>query len=150
MDTTVPDRACAFLTLGCARGDWTTATLTLVDVTGTWEGPFVIRTTAGGGYERRIRWVLQQKGAKVRGEVQGPDGGSVGSIEGMVNGEVFSWRLTGPFVSTTWGRAPSQSFRGEATVNTDELSGRADGWACPCTYVLRRVGTQPIKEKQQM
>jgi len=28
------------LSLGCARGDWTTETLTLVDITGTWEGPF--------------------------------------------------------------------------------------------------------------
>ena len=28
------------LSLGCALGDWTTATMTLVDVTGTWEGPF--------------------------------------------------------------------------------------------------------------
>jgi len=27
------------LSLGCARGDWTTETLTLVDVTGAWEGP---------------------------------------------------------------------------------------------------------------
>ena len=26
--------------LGCARGDWTSQTLTLVDVTGTWEGPY--------------------------------------------------------------------------------------------------------------
>jgi len=29
----------ALLSLGCARGDWTTETLTQVDVTGTWEEP---------------------------------------------------------------------------------------------------------------
>jgi hypothetical protein len=42
------------LSLGCARGDWTTETLTLVDVTGTWEGQF--RYT-GTTLERPIRWV---------------------------------------------------------------------------------------------
>jgi len=30
----------ALSSLGCARGDWTTETLTLVDLTGTWEGSF--------------------------------------------------------------------------------------------------------------
>ena len=28
----------AFPSLGCARGDWISETLTLVDVTGSWEG----------------------------------------------------------------------------------------------------------------
>src|SRR5262250_1158482 len=59
------------LSLGCARGDWTTETLTLVDVTGTWEGPFVLRPSGGAAYERRIRWVLQQNGPKVTGRVEG-------------------------------------------------------------------------------
>src|SRR5262249_17803934 len=132
------------LSLGCARGDWTTETLTLVDVTGTWEGSF--RTVAGT--ERTTRWVLQQKGAKVRGEVQGPDGAPVGSVEGLVNGEVFSWQLNGHLMRLTWGNPPSRSYRGEATVNSDEFSGRADGLACPCTFILRRVSAEAIKDKK--
>ena len=55
------------LSLGCARGDWTTETLTLVDVTGTWEGQFRFGGPGGGAAERTTRWVLQQKGGKVRG-----------------------------------------------------------------------------------
>jgi len=78
------------LSLGCARGDWTTETLTLVDVTGTWKGQFRLDGPNARGTERPTRWVLQQKGGKVRGQVQGPDGVSVGSIEGLVNGEVFN------------------------------------------------------------
>src|SRR5215468_9277076 len=56
------------LSLGCARGDWTTETLTLVDVTGTWEGSFRFSI---GPIGRPMRWVLQQKGGKVKGEVRG-------------------------------------------------------------------------------
>src|SRR5262245_48916918 len=85
--------ALALSSLGCARGDWTTETLILVDVTGTWEGVFKNQ----GRVERTTRWVLQQKGGKVRGEAQGPDGAPLASIEGLVNGEVFSWRLAGAF-----------------------------------------------------
>src|SRR5215813_3469947 len=70
----------ALLSLGCARGDWTTETLTLLDVTGTWEGMFRLRGQSAG-YERTIRWVLQQNGSKVKGEVQGPGGAEIGSIE---------------------------------------------------------------------
>src|SRR5262245_47721765 len=72
-----------FFSLGCARGDWTTETLTLVDVTGTWEGIFKLR----GRIERTARWVLQQKGGKVKGEAQVPDGAPLASIEGLVNGD---------------------------------------------------------------
>jgi len=124
----------ALSVVGCARGDWTTETLTLVDVTGTWEGVF--RT---GGIERTTQWALQQKGGKVRGEVQRLDGTSVGSIEGLVNGEVFSWRATGAFLSIPQGNAPSRFYRGELTVTIDEMSGRADGPYCPCTVRLRRA-----------
>src|SRR5262244_3490604 len=85
----------ALLLVGCARGDWTTETLTLVDVTGTWEGVFKFQGFAGA--ERSTRWMLQQKGGKVRGEAQGLDGARVAPIEGLVNGEVFSWQLTGQF-----------------------------------------------------
>jgi hypothetical protein len=66
-----------------------TETLTLVDVTGTWEGPFRFGGS-GAGFERTTRWVLQQTGAKVRGEARGLDGAPLASIEGLVvNGEVF-------------------------------------------------------------
>jgi len=54
----------ALSSLGCARSDWTTETLTLVDVTGTWEGPFYFTQVLIG--ERTIRFVLQQNGSKVR------------------------------------------------------------------------------------
>ena len=132
----------ALSSLGCARGDWISETLTLVDVTGTWEGPF-----RGWGVDRTIRWVLQQKGAKVRAEVQGLDGTPLGSVEGLVNGEVFSWNLTGPFISSPiGGNVPSRSVYGEATVNGDELNGRADGPGCPCTLLLHRVGSGAIRE----
>ena len=130
----------ALLIAGCARGDWINQTLTLVDVTGTWEGPFQFQEPTRG-VERTARWVLQQKGGKVRGEAQGRDGTPLGSIEGLVNGEVFSWRLTGQFVPFPAGNAPSRSYRGEATITLDEMSGRADGPNCPCTVLLRRAGS---------
>ena len=131
--------------LGCARGDWTTETLTLVDVTGTWEGTF---HPATGGNERMVRWVLLQNGPKVRGEVQGPDGGAIGSVQGMVNGELLSWSMTGPLTKVPTGSPPSRSHRGEATVNSDEMSGRADGFSCPCTFILRRVGSEALRDKK--
>ena len=123
----------ALLSLGCVRGDWINETLTLVDVTGTWEGVF--RTP---GYERTIRWVLQQKGGKVRGEAQTLDGVSVGSIEGLVKGDVFSWQLTGPFVPI-YNYTASRSYRGDAAITLDEMRGQADGPGCRCSYVLRRA-----------
>ena len=123
------------LSLGCARGD------SLVDVTGTWERPF--RSTPFGG-ERTTRWVLRQKGAKVTGEVPGPNGAPLGSVEGLVNGEVFDWRATATF----WPGGLNRPHRGNVTVSSDELSGRADGSGCPCTFVLRRVSTDTIKEKK--
>ena len=124
----------ALSSFGCVRGDWTTETLTLVDVTGKWEG--TLRTN---NLERTTQWALQQKGGKVRGEVQGPDGAPRGSIEGLVNGEVFSWQLTGAFVQFPGGSAPVRSYRGEATITLDEMNGRADGPGCPCTVRLRRA-----------
>jgi hypothetical protein len=56
-------------------------------------------------------------------------------IEGLINGEVLSWRLTGQFFR--W--APGTSYRGEATITLDEMSGRADGPNCPCIVLLRRA-----------
>src|SRR5499425_631599 len=121
--------------VGCARGDWTTETLTLVDVSGTWEGVFKFQGTLPGSLERSTRWVLQQKGGKVRGEAHGLDGGRVGAIEGLVNGEVLRWELTGQFFR--W--APGKPYRGQVAITVDEMSGRADGFNCPCIVVLRRA-----------
>ena len=130
--------------VGCARGDWTTETLTLVDVTGTWEGAF--RTASN---ERTTQWALQQKGGKVRGEVLGQDGTPVGSIEGLVNGEVFSWQTDGRFPKLAVGGAPSRKYRGESTITLDEMSGPADGLLCPCRVSLRRVGSDAGAKKTQ-
>jgi hypothetical protein len=134
----------ALSSLGCARGDWVSETLTLVDVTGTWDGSFYFLTT--GNVERRMRWVLQQNGPKVRGEVQGVDGAPWGSVEGLVNGEVFSWQVTA--INVSWANAPLRSYIGEGTVNSDELSGRANGLGCPCNLVLHRVGSGAISPRR--
>ena len=135
------------LSLGCARGDWTTETLTLIDVTGTWEGSFAVQPGVGLG--QTTRWVLQQKGGKVRGEVQGPDGMPLASIEGLVNGEVFSWQTDGRFPKLAVGGAPSRKYRGESTITLDEMSGPADGLLCPCRVSLRRVGSDAGAKKTQ-
>jgi hypothetical protein len=134
----------ALSSLGCAPGDWTTETLTLVDLTGTWEGPVRQNTMS---LEGTTRWVLQQKGQKVRGDVQGPGGASVGSVEGLVNGEVFSWHVVGRL--TQYPSTPSRAYRGEATITLDEISGRADGPGCPCTVLLRRTGSDSGGKKAQ-
>jgi hypothetical protein len=133
----------ALSSLGCAGGDRTSRVSPLVDVTGTWEGSFYFST----GRELSSRWVLQQDGAKVRGEVHGPSG--TASIEGLVNGELLDWTLTGPFVKFASGAPLNNTYRGEATVNTDQLRGRASGVNCPCTVSLRRVNTDAIREKKQ-
>ena len=137
----------AFSSLGCARGDWTTETLTLVDVAGTWEGPFRFGGGAGRGGERTVRWVLQQKGGKVRGEVQGLDGARLGSVEGLINGEAFNWKVTATKLTSSEA-PPRADYRGEATVNSDEITGRATGFLCPCTVLLRRVNTEAVREKK--
>ena len=139
----------ALVIVGCARGDWTTETLTLVDVSGTWEGRFRWTRGGAGGLavgERRITLILQQKGQKVRGDAQGLDGARLGTVEGLVNGEMFSWQLTG---ALTPGRdSPASVYRGVFTIdNSDELSDRADGPGCPCPFVLRRVDTKAIRDK---
>jgi hypothetical protein len=116
----------AILSFGCAsRGDWISETLTLVDVSGRWEG--TILTTRLTHTQRAIRMVLQQRGAKVTGEMAG--GGaefSFGKIEGLVNGDVFTFQARG--------------IQGEATVDGAEMNGRASGDRCPCSIALRRTG----------
>ena len=61
---------------------------------------------------------------------------------------VFSWQLTGPFLRFPYVDPPIKRYRGEATITVDEMSGRADGFNCPCTFILRRVNTDAIKEKK--
>ena len=135
----------ALFSLGCARGDWTTETLTLVDVTGAWEGPVRWPRSPTLG-ERTIMFRLQQKGQKVRGEAQAADGRRFGTVEGLVNGEAFSWQLTG---SLTPGRDSAETtYHGVFVISGDEFSGRADGPMCPCTFLLRRVSPQAIGEKK--
>ena len=70
------------LSLGCARGDWTTETLTLVDVTGAWEGPVRWPRSPTLG-ERTIMFVLQQKGQKVRGEPRPQTDGGSGQLKAL-------------------------------------------------------------------
>ena len=131
----------ALSSLGCVRDDWTSRMLILVDVTGTWEGSIYFQGTG-----RPIRWVLQQNGAIVRGESHGPDGPN-GSIEGSVNAELLNWTVTGPFLKLI-GNPQIRTYRGEATVDIDQLSGNAAGFYCPCTVLLRRVDTDASGEKK--
>jgi hypothetical protein len=128
--------------LGCAGGDRTSRVLPPADVTGTWEGTFYFSASS----ERSVRWVLQQNGAKVTGEVHGPSG--TAAIEGLVNGESLDWTLSGPFVKFASGTPLTNTYQGGATVNTDRLSGRASGMHCPCTVSLRRVNTDASREKK--
>src|SRR5262249_4528149 len=110
----------ALSSVGCARGDWTTETLTLVDVTGTWDGAFKFQVSAQQNLERTTRWVLRQQGGKVRGEAQGPDGAPMAVIEGLVNGEEITWRVTGGVFR--W--APVAVERAEAAATSGVISHR--------------------------
>lgn len=83
------------------------------------------------------------------GKARETDGTATGSIEGMVNGEVFTWQWTDVSMRFLSGNVPNKSYRGEATIALDEMNGRADGPACPCTFVLRRVGGDPGQKKAQ-
>jgi hypothetical protein len=123
----------ALVSLGCAKRDWT-ETLTLVDVTGTWDGTVVSRSYGcppGGCTARAVQLVLRQRGASVTGEMTGPTavGFGGGAVEGVISGELFLFKLG--------------KFRGEASVSGDDMSGRVDGTnlpLCPCTISLHRVG----------
>jgi hypothetical protein len=118
----------------CAKRDWT-ETLTLVDVTGTWDGSVFFRVTAN---ERHVKLILRQRGASVTGEVAGPSlffGGD--KVEGVINGELFTFKLG--------------ALRGEASVSGDDLDGRAEGGTqnatCPCTISLHRAGPADTKRE---
>ena len=123
---------------GCAvQKDWIDRTLVTVDVTGVWEGTF-----AGTGGSGGVRFVLQQQGPKVTGEMEipavptappGPTGPlgvrpppSVSArqievagglrIEGTVSGDTFTFQ----FVKAPYGS-------GEFQVNGDEMIGSWSG-----------------------
>jgi hypothetical protein len=114
---------------GCApRSDWTD-TLTLVNVTGRWEGTWEASLMANnaGNVARQIRLTLQQNGSKVKGkgDLSGPAGSGL-SVDGDVSGEVFSGVI---------GR-----IRFELTVAGNEMTGPAEGTTqCPCRIKLHRV-----------
>ena len=105
----------ALSSLGCFRSDWISETLTLVNVTGTWEGSFRY-----GNTEQTTRWVLQQNGPKVTGELSWSRGH--GRVEGVVNGEVL---------------ALSVGIRAELAVDGDEMWGNTDDPLFAATAICR-------------
>src|SRR5215467_4655388 len=123
------------LVSGCAvQKDWIDRTLVTVDVTGVWEGTFEGTGGSGG-----VRFVLQQQGPKVTGEMKIPAVPTVPSgplgvrpppsvsarrieaegglqIEGTVSGDTFTFQ----FVKAPHGY-------GEFQVNGDEMIGSWSG-----------------------
>ena len=126
------------LVSGCAvQKDWIDRTLVTVDVTGVWEGTFEGTGGSGG-----VRFVLQQQGPKVTGEMKIPavpavptvPSGPLGvrpppsvsarrieaegglQIEGTVSGDTFTFQ----FVKAPHGY-------GEFQVNGDEMIGSWSG-----------------------
>ena len=126
--------AIALLTLasvGCAaKSDWTD-TLTLVNVTGRWEGTFLASGFNRQGPTRQIRLTLKQNGSKVKG--QGVLSSLERSVDGGIDGEVFSGQIG--------------DMRFQLTVNGNEMTGTAEGLSeglmlCPCRLELHRVGSE--------
>jgi hypothetical protein len=116
----------AIVDVGCApKGDWISGTLTLVNLTGTWEGTVEGLKSFGGPImpARSMRLRLQQRGARVTGEAEA-GGRAAGRVDGLVQGDVFTFQ---------WGE-----IRGEAAVDEAEMKGQFDGYGCPCSIVLHR------------
>jgi hypothetical protein len=116
---------------GCAsRPDWIEATLVTVDVTGRWHGRFT--TTGGGATTAYVDLSLDQRGSRVVGTIR-YYGTTVfqpadGTLEGSVAGDIF--------------RFERASFRGEARVDGDEMTGHVVGvtaWMPEGRLFLRRV-----------
>jgi hypothetical protein len=143
--TSLPPRAWLLIGLlilagaGCTRRDWVDDLLVLTDVTGTWSG------TIRWGGNPAISMSLQQSGARVAGETSlsaaGNFPGLRGSVQGVVNGEVFSFTIVGTTTTT-----------GVLTVDGDEMVGDLDfpffGRGCPCRAHLRRSGPAPTPRPQ--
>lgn len=119
---------------GCARRDWTDL-LVLTDVTGTWTG------TMRGGIvlPSPLQLTLRQQGAKVVGtsSISGVTATQAtvesfrGTVEGTVNGEIFSFAITG---------RGGGSVRAEMTVDGDGMVGQLTGLvAGPMELRLRRT-----------
>ena len=113
----------ALASVGCASGP--VSPEPLVTVTGHWEGTYE-RLAQRGAYQQ-IRMTLRQNGSKVKG--QGVVSGDERSVEGSVEGEVFSGQIG--------------AMRFELTVTEPAMTGSAEGpGRCQesCRIKLRRVG----------
>ena len=79
---------------GCTRRDWVDDMLVLTDVSGTWSGTVVW----SGNPNLSLR--LGQSGSRVTGDASWGAAGNMpalsGPIQGVVNGEVFSFSIDGP------------------------------------------------------
>jgi hypothetical protein len=128
---------------GCTRRDWVGDMLVLTDVTGEWAG-----TVAWPG-SPSFALVLRQEGPRVAGEASWGGSGTVGnlsgSIQGVVEGELFSFNIIGS----------ANTARGVLTVDGDEMDGVLDfptgafaNTRCPCRLHLRRSGPAPTPRPQ--
>jgi len=121
----------ALESLGCARSDWISETLTLVNVTGAWAGTVTFKgypCASVSGCERSVQLMLQQSGARVTGKVAASST-YFGGDKVERTGELFSFQFG--------------TLHGEVSVSGDEMDGRAEGgsvYTCPCTVALRRAG----------
>ena len=71
------------VSVGCARRDWVSDTLTVVDVTGTWERSAQCKVI-GGLNDRIVRMVLWQRGTRVTGEINALGGRLGGASKGRL------------------------------------------------------------------
>lgn len=128
--------AAVFVVAGCARQDWIDRTLVTVDVTGTWSG-YMMGTNLGGS--REVTFELRQEGTKVTGSVQGLGfhGRELsGPIEGSIAGDQLEFRR------------PNSTFRGEMTVNGDEMTGKTHGGLVQeGQLILQRANSAPSSTK---
>ncbi len=124
---------------GCTRRDWVSDMLVLTDVSGTWEATYITRNQPN----RTFLLTLRQSGTRVTGEASGVSWASSaieGSLEGVVNGEVFTFTL-------------SSGARAEVHRDGEEMSGTIEGpggifYPCPCQVHLRRSGPAPTPRPQ--
>jgi len=128
--------AAVFVVAGCARQDWIDRTLVTVDVTGTWSG-YIMGTNLGGS--REVTFELRQEGPKVTGAVQGI-GFHGRQLSGPIEGSIAGDRLEF--------RQPNSTFRGEMTVNGDEMTGETHGGSIQEGHlILHRANSAPSSTK---
>jgi hypothetical protein len=121
---------------GCTRRDWVGDMLALTDVTGTWAATFNDRQSS---VITEFSMVLVQNGTRVTGETSAPGyipavrSSFEGPLEGVVNGEVFTFTL-------------GSGVRGQVHLDGEEMIGDLQGpqvsrmQSCPCPIRLRRSG----------